>query len=725
MPAFTPAQRTAYRRQRKYGRRYLLPAGAGSIPAVTYPQTRLTNRVWIALGADLTASHLTWNWLNITERVRHKAGIAVEFGRRNEATHVTTTTAQLQVDNRDGWLSRRNPHSPYYGLLGGKVANVPIWIEVNPGSGFVDQYRGYINELPLGWDKSGNNATISLECSGILRRLESTEDLDNSLNRTILADNPVAYWRMDDPAGSTRFESSLPTGGIPLIEVALPVNEGVQYATVDAPPGGSDAAADFSQGAFVTTYAGTPGINLPPPWTVVFSIKRPADGSADGIGVVAVYYDVDGVEQSSGFGVTEDTEVSERDWYHVLIEGTQNGPNWQIYRWRNGLDKGINYSGVGTLGNLNDIIASVDILVGISEISIGYIGVYAGTGIDPQVHSDALQAFAGELGHIRFLRIAAQLGIPAHCQASTSAPMGPQPSGTGLEVLRDIEITDGGTMYERDYGLGYQALSERYNAPVRMELDFAQKHISGTPKPADDDQRFRNQWTLRSSSTGASRTVRDADYSATLEGLHPDGGTINSYTNDQLSIAAGWRVRRDTVDEDRWPQLPVNMGRTPELIPEWLTVGVGDRIQALNPPTQVAPDAIDGIVEGGAKRWNTVDWEGYLNVGPASIYQVGIAGDSTTNGAWAQTSDAEYAEDIDDTETSIEVTSTDTWTTTPAGQLIVFGGEVCSLDAVSGSAPNWTFTVTRSVNGVVKSHSLTSPAHLRAVRVYRPAVAVY
>lgn len=171
--------------------------------------------------------------------------------------------------------------------------------------------------------------------------------------------------------------------------------------------------------------------------------------------------------------------------------------------------------------------------------------------------------------------------------------------------------------------------------------------------------------------------------------------------------------------------MPINLGGTPELIPGWTSTPFGARVTVANPPAQVAPDAIDGILEGYTERWDTTSWIANLNLSPASVYQVGIAGDSTSPGSWAQTADAVIAEDVDTTETLIDVTSTDTWTTSPGGEWIVLGGEVMSLDAVSGSAPNWTFTVTRSVNGVVKSHFTTSPAKLRAVRIYRPAVAVY
>jgi hypothetical protein len=698
------------RKRRRYGR-VGVPGVATELLPVTFPSSQLTSKIWIALGADLTASRYTWNWLDITEHVRHDLGISLDVGRRDGSGRVNASRCQLKLANPDGIFTRRNPLGPYYGLLGGKTANVPIWIELDPGDGYRTMYEGYINELPTRWtDPSGSDSYVVIQCYGVLRRQELGENLDSTLNKTIMADVPVHFWRIDDPAGATSILSSMPTGGTAMTPT------GIDFAELESPPGGDgqQSAARFDTGS-----AEVKGLAVSPPYTIEWSVLRPSDGSADGAQAFKFEYSVGGVTQSFNAAVSEDTGVTARDWYHYMAQGQQNGANYEFYAWKNGVALGLVDSGVGTLGDL-DMVRPGSAASAPVSFSVGYVAVYDHLDVDAQVHSDALQAFVGERADVRFRRICAQLGITAHCQAATSALMGPQPSGTGLEVLRDLEKTDGGVLHEYGFGLGYQALSERYNAPVTFELDFDQRHIYGTPEPADDSQRFRNQWTIRSTNTGFQRTYRDPDYS-TADGLLDDGDSINdNYDTNQLWIHAGHRVRRDSVDEDRWPRLPINLGGTPDLIPGWLATPLGARITVANPPPEMAPDTIDAIVEGYTQRWDTVSWVASLNTSPASIYQVGVAGDATTTGSWAQTSDAVAAEELDTTETSIDVTSTDTWTTSPAGELIRFGGEVASLTAVSGSAPNWTFTVVRSVNGVIKSHAAGTP-----IRVHRPAVAVY
>lgn len=718
----------------------------GEILSVTFPSSPLTTKVWIALGADLSASRYTWNWLDITEHVRHDLGISLDVGRREASSRVNASRCQMKLANPAGIFSRRNPMGPYYGLLGGKTANVPIWIELDPGDGYRTMYEGYINDLPTRWtDPSGTDSYVVIQCAGILRRLEQGENLKSPMFRSIsgVAANdyvPLAYWPMEDGADAAQLASGIP-GGAP-----LQITGSITLAS-DSDLPGSDALPVFAAGATasgaVPSYTDTgqwvfqiaAKVNAEPTDYVLIatidvsggSIVRwelilEADGASGSLG--AVGYDADGLVAMS-VATSLDIEFYGR-WQTISLAAyPELGNLTATLFYFDGLG-----DSTGPFGFMSADVAGVVTRItigGAESFAAGHAALFVDTSFDNDLDvantAPAMYGHTGELAHVRMARLCREEGIPFVCQAAASAAMGPQSSDTLLEVLRECEKADGGVLFEQGYGLGYQALSERYNQPVALNLDFDQRHIYGTPEPADDDQRFRNQWTIRRDG-GSSATYRDPDYSA-ADGLHDDGDTVSVDTDAQTFFHAGHRVRRDSVDEDRWPRLPINLAGTPDLIPGWLSTPLGSRVNVANPPPEMTPATIDAVIEGYTQRWDTVSWVASMNTSPASIYQVGVAGDATTDGSWAQTSDAELAEDLDTTETSIEVTSTDTWTTTPAGELIVFGGEVVSLDAVSGSAPNWTFTVMRSVNGVIKSHSTASPAHLRAVRVYRPAVAVY
>lgn len=147
-----------------------LPGPMGTLSPVTWRTTTpiLVLSVRIALAADLTADPSTWSWLDITDRVRHTEGITYSDGRRDESSRVTTGSMRLTLDNAGGVFSRRNPKSPYYGMLS---KNTPIWVCADPGDGMHTIAEMFVNEWPVRWDRSGNDSTTIIACSGVLRRL--------------------------------------------------------------------------------------------------------------------------------------------------------------------------------------------------------------------------------------------------------------------------------------------------------------------------------------------------------------------------------------------------------------------------------------------------------------------------------------------------------------------------------------------------------------------------
>jgi len=695
------------RRSRGFGGTY------GTLTApVTFPATPMLAgsgiRVYVALNPNPAASYLTWNWLDITPRVRTDLGVSYRVGRRDQSSLVGPSDGQLKVTNTDGYLCRLNPASPYYGLL---TMNTPIWIQLNPGSGFVDRYFGYVNEWPASWsDASGADSFITIRCGGIMRRLAQSGDVDDSLNRTILSSNPTYYWRMDDPSGST-FAASALVGGPPMVQQAGAVG----WATLAAPPGGTNSAPDLQNGYLAAN------VSVAAPWTVEFSILRPTSGATDGPAIAQILYSAGGFAQVLGITTAADSTVS-TNWHHYKLEGTQVGANWQVQWWKNGVDRGIASSGAGTLGPLTNFTAFGGYNVGLSGTpgcSVGYAAIYATAGaFTASSHSSALQAFTGELAHVRIARLCTEAGIPVYTQAPGSAAMGPQSADNLLNLLRECEAVDGGLLYEYQFGIGYQSVRERYNQPVAMALDFHQRHIAGVPAPTDDDQFTRNRWTI-SRSGGASVTATEANGNKGTRaiGVWPDSATLNVYADSQVAQEASWRVHLGTVDEVRWPSLRLQLhGGASSLIPTWLGFALGKRISLSNPPTQMAPDAIDAIVDGYSEAFNQVAWVAELNTTPASPYSVAVMDDPLLGRLDSATST--LTADVASGTTSISVTTTDVrdlWTTDAAEVPfdIIVAGEVMTVTVVSGASSPQTFTVTRSVNAVVKAQTAGAAIHIR------------
>lgn len=713
------------RRRGRYsrgGRGFAFP-----VPPVTFPASPLTARIQIALGADLSADWRSWNWLDITERVRTDLGVYIQRGRRDQNSLVTPSVALLKFGDTTGDLSRRKPTSPYYNLL---TKNTPIWIQLNPGSGFVDRFHGYVNEWPRRWaDPSGTDSFVLVRCGGVMRRLAQGNEVDDSIDRTILGDSPTYYWRIDDAAGSTSAASSMPNGGSPMV-----VSGPIVFGDLVGPPGGSDTAARMDSTAPNPLNVYAQNLNVAAPWTVVWSVLRPSNGSADGIAIFKADYFAAGTLTATTFTTTLDSSVSSRDWYHYMIQGTQVGSNWQVNWWRNGNFQGVANSGAGTLGAFDGVFAgNLNGLGGVSGLSLGYVGVYGHTNVDASTHSNALQAFNGELAHVRIARLCGERGIPVLAGAATSAAMGEQPAGKLLDLLRECEAADGGLLYEHEFGIGYLSLSERYNRPVALNLDFDSRHHMGMPEPSDDDQYTRNRWTVSRSGglTGvtAEQTTGTMGTGPGGVGTWPDSATVNVAADSQLADQASWRVHMCTIDEDRWPGVPLKLHGTPDLIPGWLATRIGDRINLAHPPDQMTPDTIDAVVEGYTETFDQVTWGVGLNTSPYSPFAVGVLDDTSGR---LDSGTSTLTADISSSATSFTVTTTnaaDLWTTDaaefpfdieiwPGSATDTSGGEIITLSSITGASSPQTFNVSaRSVNGVVKGHFAGAQVH-----VHRPLI---
>lgn len=90
----------------------------------------------------------------------------------------------------------------------------------------------------------------------------------------------------------------------------------------------------------------------------------------------------------------------------------------------------------------------------------------------------------------------------------------------------------------------------------------------------------------------------------------------------------------------------------------------------------------------------------------------------------ADTDGSQLDDGITDSATTFDVAVTDgpLWTT-DSGEFpfdVMVGGEVMTVTAVSGASSPQTFTVTRAVNGITKSHSTGTD-----VRLAQPAIISY
>jgi hypothetical protein len=172
---------------------------------------------------------------------------------------------------------------------------------------------------------------------------------------------------------------------------------------------------------------------------------------------------------------------------------------------------------------------------------------------------------------------------------------------------------------------------------------------------------------------------------------------------------ASWRTHVGTVDEARWPKVGVDLAHPTfradaALTGQILDLDLGDRIVVTDLPSWLPPDDADQLVQGYTEEISPTNYRLTLNCVPASPYRVGWYDDGVSRYSGEG---AVLAEDLTTTETGIDVTNPAgvEWTHADGDYEVIVGGETMTVTAVSGTGTSQTLTVTRSVNGIVKTHT--------------------
>jgi hypothetical protein len=340
----------------------------------------------------------------------------------------------------------------------------------------------------------------------------------------------------------------------------------------------------------------------------------------------------------------------------------------------------------------------------------------------------------------RFLRLCQEQNVQGAVISATgiyagdATTMGYQLDDTFINLVQGPATSSGGLLFEaRDQAaLVLRERGSLYNQSAQITLDYAQHQLSAQPVPVDDDAFTRNNVTV--TRIGGSSSIQ-ALTSGALSIQAPPNGVGDYPTNYDLSLgadslvadAAGWRLHLGTVDEPRYPQISINLRHSTftgnlDLMNAALTIDIGDRLVVNNPPAWLPPDPISQIVQGYSETIGRFEHDITFNCSPESPYRVAVLGDTLLSQVDTDGSTLSQTYPLG-TETTIKVattTSTSPLWTTAAGDFpfdINVGGERMTVTNITGGSSPQTFTVTRSVNGVVKAQTSGTD-----VRLFQPAI---
>ncbi|MFJ9573566.1 hypothetical protein [Streptomyces bacillaris] len=622
------------------------------------------------------------------------------------------------------------------------------------------QYRfhGEVSSWPARWDVSGKDIYVSVEAAGTTRRLgQGRKALESTLRRRIpSASGLLAYWPMeeDQPPGSTQAYSPVP-GVRPLVLA------GADWAADDT-LGGS---APLPTARNPTTLTARPPASPSAGWQIEWVYNMPSLPAVQTemlrIGVtgaamrwVILYastsairievQDADGaILGAFNFTNTDALAAFVGKWNRLAIYTGNYGGGATLVQatWRDVTTNQWYYAGTapttgqGRVGEVSATWGSA-----LEGLAVGHLAVFStpGNGVlgvppTTQIFEGADDGFLGETALARVARLGAEEAATVDLvgysenRATPSTRLGPQPPATLLELLEGIQDADGGILYERHdrTGLVYRDRKTLYNQPVALALNYtAPGEVPPPLEPVEDDQRIRNDVTVSRDGGSSGRAVMATGPLSVLPppagvGPYDEALTLPLHNDDQPEQIANWRMHLGTWDEARYPTISVWLHAATHLIDDVLTLDIGDRLAISNPPPWLPPAAIDQHVLGYTEVLDQHEWTLAMNCVPAGPWQVGVVEE-----ARADTDGSELASGVSASATSLSVavTAGPLWITSAVHPsqfpfLVTVGGEEATVTAITGASSPQTFTVVRSVNGIVKSHSAGA-----ALSLTRPAI---
>lgn len=723
-------------------------ATSGAITIAAVIRSGTTDFPVSSAATGLTHSTSSWYWLRVqTGRTscRAKAWLDGTSEPRGWQLDAAQSTAFAFASGAVGVYSRRE--------TGNTNANATTdFDDFSMQDGPYILQTCHVDEWPTAWsDSSGNQSLAPMTASGRLRLIQSFPTQHSSTyEETIQNASVVAYWPMEDKTSSTTFASAV-TGGITAVPGGFTFAADSEVLGSDTlPTVGSLGRCEFPVGPYAASST----------WAVRFLIKIPQSPATSAQvlswstpgGTFARWQltwfgntspDTMRLEgyNSAGAATLVDTSVNMVDsssnaelsngrQLYIEVNGVQNGANidlsWNC--WYNP-DDGTAAVGLGHSTSVAGTLANVTLLshdagsgwttTGAGQ-TIGHIAVGSDVGIG--AGAAGVNAFAGEQTSIRLARVAGYDDIPYYMgeiltgtSSVGSELMGQQQLQTLFQHLQQIEAAELGILFDGRQGqVTIMPRSIRYNHAVNLALDFHQGHVSWPWTRASGGLQRVTEVTARNPK-GSEAVARASAALIQQVGVKQQQVEPNTAYDSALRFHADWWLAQGS-ERQRYPQIPIKFHSATSLIRSYLEMDVGGRVTLANPPVQLPPDALELIAEGGQDVIDPFEWNTALNCSSGARWLIGVwdAGKKYDCGACTVA-----APGLTTSATSLNVAIADqcTWTHADGNYDILVAGErmtVTAVSAAAGSGSSWTqtLTVTRSVNGVVKTHAAGEAVHI-------------
>lgn len=620
-----------------------------------------------------------------------------------------------------------------------------------------------VSAWPQAWDSTGTDVWAQITASGVLRRLGQNAGgqvfqsaMYRAYARLTGSTAPVAYWPGEDGSASTQIASGM--GGPPMLVIGAASYASFSgFACTNPIPTLNGATLS----AVIPAYSGGTDNVLR------FLMAVPSGGDGNGAVIARMYttgtvrrvdvsYGTGGTLRLSGidgngatlFDTGSVGYAVNGELLRVSLELRQVGGNVQysVVTLQPGASSALGGSATiaGTTGPCT--LAEFNTNVLLTSTAIGQISYQSvwdslfdlnSDQVTPGVWTGALNAWVHETAGNRFARLCAEEGISFRGvgNLSDTTAMGAQSPEALTSLLQECADADRGIAFEPRQagpGLGYRTRKSLLNQSPAVTLSYAAAHLSDDLAPTRDDQQLANDVTATqgagaSSSAGSSAEQVLATGPLSIQqppngaGRYPAQVTVNVASAGQLNDVAGWMVHMGTVAEPRYPLVNVNLARSAVAARYWdlQDLDLGDYLQVTGQPLWLPPSGINQLVQGVTEvLYGYVFHEAWACI-PGSPWNVAVADDATYGRA--DTDGSTVHANIASGATSMQVDTTTAgsplWTASSADRPfdILVSGERMTVTNVTGSSSPQTFTVTRSVNSVVKAQTAGTPIVLFSV----------
>lgn len=675
------------------------------------------------------------SWVDVTSYVRDTQAVTIKRGSTDWAPKLTPATAKFKLDNSDDRFNPRNPLSPYYGLL---VRNTPVRISrVGSGSNN-ERFYGEVYGFEPRWNKNRSDCSVSIEASGTLRRILKNQTTPKSSYRSWMnthSSYPFVgyYYPLEEGSDAIEATPDIGAGGGIFNAGGTPPKSWGAATMNDWFPNGVSIPANRAMG-FPTDMRGA----IANAWEVTALLTFSSDTAVAAFEINCSYqtwWVVFRAATNDVMVIAPDKTTDTSSLPGVTL--SKDAPVWVNFRvtYDAGLPGLVAYVAGIPIGQVSDSIiisntasmlnynvayprfmfvhnqSADDSTIGVSNLSVSE-SQSGTTGFN--ITFKAMKGSPGENTRDRFERLCDEQGV-ANSTLGDFVPMGRQYVQSFEDHLTEIMASSNyGTVVESRSGPELLLTGTPGNSLVSGIVNYSE--LFAEPEPVEDDQLTANIVTVVNSH-GGQTTVSKTSGTMSVDEIGPVERKLETNTKwfSQAASLADLTLARGTWPGPRFSAITVSAQANPSQYSTYRKIDVGGVIWLDGMSPAGYYDQLTLLVLSVSETITQTDHLFTYTVAPGEIvYQFWVV----ENGGYRSRLDVDDCTTValvNSSVTTIDVNvPTALWATSGAFPFdVMVAGERMTVTAVSNlTSTTQRMTVTRSVNGVVKSIPAGSEVHI-------------